>query len=74
MRPIGGQWAPLRLCALHGETPIIMDDNMMFFTFAALIITNELMFGEGNEEYKCVHHYWVNPWIGRRDNSDTAFQ
>ena len=40
---------------------------MMFFAFAALIITNELMFGEGNEEYKWVHHYWVRPWIGRRD-------
>ena len=34
----------------------------------ALIIANELMFGEENEKY-----YWVRPWIGRPDNSDTAF-
>ena len=46
---------------------------MMFYKFAALIIANELMFGEGNEEYKRVHRYWVRPWIGRLDNSDTAF-
>ena len=45
----------------------------MFFQFAALIVANELMFGEGNQEYKRVHRYWVLPWIGRRDNSDTAF-
>ena len=71
--PIGGQRAPLRLLALRGETPIKMDDDMMFFMFEALIIANELMFGEGNEEYIRVHWYWVRPWIGRRDNSDTAF-
>ena len=46
---------------------------MMFFQFAALIVANELMFGEGSQEYKGVHRYWVRPWIGRRDNSDTAF-
>ena len=45
----------------------------MFFQFAALIVANELMFGEGNQEYKRVHRYWVRPSIGRRDNSDTAF-
>ena len=69
-RPVGGK--PVRL-RLRGETPTKIDDDMMFFKFAALIVANELMFGEGNQEYKRVHRYWVLPWIGRRDNSDTAF-
>ena len=71
--PIGGKPVRLRLRVLRGETPTKMDDDMMFFQFAALIVANELMFGEGNQEYKPVHRYWVRPWIGRRDNSDTAF-
>ena len=45
----------------------------MFFTVAALIVANELLFGEGGEKFKRVHRYWVRPWIGRRDNTDTAF-
>ena len=62
------------VCACFAETQSTkMDDDMMFFQFAALIVANELMFGEGSQEYKRVHRYWVRPWIGRRDNSDTAF-
>ena len=63
----------MRSALCFAETPIEMDDEMMLFTFAVLIVANELLFGEGDEKYKRVHRYWVRPWIGRRDNTDTAF-
>ena len=74
-RSVGQQRTRLRMRSVlcFAETPIEMDDEMMFFTVAALIVANELLFGEGGEKYKRVHRYWVRPWIGRRDNIDTAF-
>ena len=66
-----GSTAPARASRRNGDQNGGRHD--VFFTFVVLIVINELMFGEGSEEYKRVHQYVVRLWIGRPDDSDTAF-